>query len=61
MKLLSAFLGCLFIGLVLTGCGDSFRYPCQNPDNFDKPSCNPPVCEATGTCTKYLIGEPDAK
>jgi hypothetical protein len=43
--------------LALTGCQDSYRYPCQNPANFDKPMCNAPSCEADGTCTKYLVKE----
>jgi hypothetical protein len=51
----------IFSVLVLAGCSDSYRYSCQDPANFSSPSCNPPVCEANGTCTKYLIGEPDAK
>ena len=51
----------IFSVLALVGCSDSYRYPCQDPANFSSPSCNPPVCEANGTCTKYLIGEPDAK
>ena len=42
--------------LALTGClEDSFRYPCQDPANHNKPQCQPPACEASGTCTKYLI------
>jgi hypothetical protein len=45
--------------LTLAGCYDTYRYPCQNPKNHNSPSCNPPVCEANGTCTKYLIGEPN--
>jgi hypothetical protein len=47
--------------IAIVSCSDSYRYPCQDPANFSSPSCNPPVCEANGTCTKYLIGEPDAK
>jgi hypothetical protein len=47
--------------LVLAACSDAYRYPCQDPANFSSPSCTPPVCEANGTCTKYLIGEPDAE
>ena len=61
MNQFGTFLGCVIAAVALIGCGDSFRYPCQDPDNFDKPSCNPPVCEASGTCTKYLIGEPNEK
>jgi predicted small lipoprotein YifL len=41
----------------LTGCGYQgfYRYPCQNPDNWEKAECNPPICEASGTCTKDMI------
>jgi hypothetical protein len=39
----------------LVGCYDTYRFPCQNPANWNKVHCNPPVCEADGTCTKYLI------
>ena len=51
----------IWIGiLLLSGCGynGNFRYPCQEPQNWEKVECVPPVCEASGTCTKDLIGEP---
>lgn len=41
--------------VLLTGCQDSYRYPCQDPQNWGKTECEPPVCEASGTCTKDLI------
>jgi hypothetical protein len=41
--------------LTLAGCYDTYRYPCQDPDNHHKPQCQPPACEADGTCTKYLL------
>ena len=42
---------------LLSGCGydGHYRYPCQDPANWEKAECNPPICEATGTCTKDLI------
>ena len=45
--------------LSLTGCGYQgfYRYPCQDPANWEKAECNPPICEATGTCTKDVIGK----
>ena len=45
--------------LSLTGCGYQgfYRYPCQDPANWEKAECNPPICEATGTCTKDIIGK----
>jgi hypothetical protein len=45
----------LFSALALAACQDRFRYECQDPDNHHKPACQPPACEADGTCTKYLI------
>ena len=47
----------LLIPFLLVGCQDTFRYECQDPKNWNKPDCNPPKCEANGTCTKYLIGD----
>lgn len=53
------FLLAVFGLAMISGCGydGSYRYPCQDPSMFDDPSCNPPICEADGTCTKYLIPE----
>lgn len=51
-------LGCgLFL---LTGCEDTFRYPCQNPSNWGKPECQRPTCSATQTCPDQLA-IPDEK
>jgi len=46
------------LSLLLTGCGydGHYRYPCQNPENFDKKECNPPLCKVTGTCTIDILG-----
>jgi hypothetical protein len=43
--------------LLLVACSDAYRYPCQDPANWNKVHCNPPACEADGTCTKYLLKE----
>ena len=34
---------------------DSYRYPCQDPVNWGTPDCEPPICNASGTCTLNLI------
>ena len=39
---------------LLTGCDDRFRYPCQNPTNWNNAECKPPICTATGTCPEQL-------
>ena len=46
--------------LLLTGCGkydfkEVYRYPCQDPANWEKPECQPPNCEAFGICTKDVM------
>ena len=41
--------------LVLAGCHDRYRYPCQNPDNFTLPECQKPKCLFTQTCPEYLV------
>jgi predicted small lipoprotein YifL len=46
--------------LTLSGCGwqGEYRYPCQDPANWKAPECQPPLCDASGTCTKDLIDAP---
>jgi hypothetical protein len=46
--------------LALTSCGkydfkEVYRYPCQDPANWEKPECLPPDCEAYGVCTKDVM------
>ena len=44
--------------LLLAGCGydGGYRYPCQDPANWESEECNPPICKVDGACTKDLIG-----
>ena len=48
-------IGFIIAALLLSACTDVYRYPCQDPKNHNKDKCNPPPCEADGTCTKYLL------
>jgi hypothetical protein len=50
--------GLALLALALTGCGydGHYRYPCQNPDNFQNEECKLPLCKVTGTCTIDLLG-----
>ena len=47
--------------LLLVGCEDRYRYPCQNPANKDKEECNRPACEVDGNCYDTLNGLPPKK
>lgn len=42
------------VGLAMCG-GDRFRYPCQNPDNWDKNFCQKPLCDVTRTCPEHIF------
>ena len=52
MKRSLATLLCGILVLGLTSCGYSgfYRYPCQDPTNWVKEECKPPICSASGSC-----------
>ena len=35
--------------------GDRFRYPCQDPSNWDKDICKMPICDVTRTCPEHIF------
>ena len=46
----------LLVGVVFYFAGDGhYRYFCQDPLNFEHPSCLPPACIAAEVCTYMLI------
>jgi len=46
----------LILPLLLAFFGqDRFRYPCQNPENWDKPICQKPACDVTRTCPEHVF------
>ena len=42
----------------LSACGyqGSYRYECQDPENWKAEKCNPPMCKLDGGCWKELVG-----
>ena len=48
------FLIILPVGLAIFG-GDRFRYPCQDPQNWDKQICKFPDCDVTRTCPEHIF------
>ena len=50
-------IGAIFISS-LASCGyqGSYRYSCQDPDNWSKQECKLPRCKVDGNCTEYLLG-----
>ena len=52
MKLIFAFV----LALLLSGCAyDEYRYPCQNPVNWENAECKSPICDASSTCPDDLL------
>ena len=35
--------------------GDRFRYPCQDPQNWEKDICKKPLCDVTRTCPEHVF------
>lgn len=48
------FLIALPLALAIFG-GDRFRYPCQDPANWDKAMCQKPQCDVTRTCPEHVF------
>jgi hypothetical protein len=41
---------------------DRFRYPCQDPKNWDKEFCQKPICDVTRTCPEHIFkGQKDPR
>ena len=49
----------LMLAVTLASCGyqGGYRYPCQDPANWEIAECNPPICEPSGTCSRDLVGK----
>jgi hypothetical protein len=45
------------LALTLSSCGydGGFRYPCQDPANWETAECKPPVCTALQICPSDLV------
>lgn len=46
----------LIVGLgAVFFAGDVYRYPCQDPANWESVDCQPPACTASSSCPANLI------
>jgi hypothetical protein len=56
IKLAKYLLVILLLPISLAFCsGDRFRYPCQDPANWDKDYCKMPLCDVTRTCPEHIF------
>ena len=39
---------------LLFACEERYRYPCQDPHNWELQECKKPFCSANGTCPEDL-------
>jgi hypothetical protein len=40
---------------ILAGCGQDYRYPCQDVKNWEKPMCQQPVCAVHRDCPSHIF------
>ena len=46
----------LLLPLGLSMCSEErFRYPCQDPANWDKEFCKMPLCDVNRTCPEHIF------
>jgi hypothetical protein len=45
----------IFSLILLVGCEQRYRYPCQDMDNWDKPMCQKPQCEINRECPEHIF------
>jgi len=41
----------------LVGCADRYRYPCQDPNNWNENFCKKPLCEINRSCPEHIFKE----
>jgi len=41
--------------VLLAGCSQQFRYPCQDPENWEKSECKLPICEVNRDCPQHIF------
>ena len=47
----------LALSLTLIACEDTYRYPCQDPGNWNTPQCKKPICEVNRDCPELIFNK----
>ena len=57
MKKIASIAFSIMLIFTLTSCGydGGYRYPCQDPANWDKEICKMPVCDVNRTCPEHIF------
>jgi hypothetical protein len=48
-------LGAVSLMVFLAGCEQAYRYPCQDPANWNAPECQRPLCEVNRDCPDLIF------
>jgi hypothetical protein len=56
-KILWLLFAAALVGIFVASKDGFYRYPCQNPDKWALPQCQPPLCTAAKECPEDLIGD----
>jgi hypothetical protein len=51
------YLGILMLPLLLLGCDQYYRYPCQDPANWSSDQCKKPICEVNRDCPEHIFNK----
>ena len=53
----------VILAALLSSCGydGHFRYPCQDPKNWENAECKPPICTTNGACPEDLVGREETE
>lgn len=43
--------------VIAAGCKERYRYPCQDPANWDQAMCQKPLCEVHRQCPDLIFKE----
>lgn len=45
--------------VVLAGCEQQYRYPCHDPEKWETPRCQKPLCEINRDCPEHILKGPN--
>ena len=51
------FIPLLCASVILVGCEQYYRYPCQDPNNWELDTCKKPLCEVNRDCPEHIFKE----
>ena len=57
MRNISRMIMTVIPAVLLAGCDAQFRYPCQDPANWDQPECKLPQCQVDRSCPEHIFGK----